>query len=142
MAPRGEGGGGQQRFTLIDTAWHMFKRDVEPSQNIEHVAVMGCTCFLDLLQLNQLWWLPQEVVGSEMSALQSVVAADVELMALREEEAAITARLGELGLGDQAEPSGEDADDEADSDRLNQIYERMQVRFVSMLRACVGSCVG
>eukprot|EP00884_Botryococcus_braunii_P021886 jgi/Botrbrau1/8381/Bobra.0237s0004.1 len=68
----------------------------------------------------------QEVVGSEMSALQSVVAADMELMALREEEAAITARLGDISLADDAAPSGEEPDDEADSQRLNEIYERMQ----------------
>jgi hypothetical protein len=71
----------------------------------------------------------QEVVGSDMSALQSVVAADMELTALREEEAAITARLGDINLEDGAGPSGQEADDEADSDRLNEIYERMQVCF-------------
>jgi hypothetical protein len=74
-------------------------------------------------------WDAQEVVGSDMSALQSVVAADMELTALREEEAAITARLGDINLEDGAGPSGQEADDEADSDRLNEIYERMQVCF-------------
>lgn len=34
----------------------------------------------------------QEIVGTEKSALEAVVAADVELMALREEEAEINRR--------------------------------------------------
>ena len=34
----------------------------------------------------------QEVIGDDRSALAAVVAADAELVALREEEAALTAR--------------------------------------------------
>ena len=48
----------------------------------------------------------QEVVGTDDSALQAVIAADAELMALREEEAQIQARLGGLGLDDAPAPSG------------------------------------
>ena len=47
----------------------------------------------------------QEVVGTDDSALQAVIAADAELMALREEEAQIQARLGGLGLDDAPAPS-------------------------------------
>lgn len=78
----------------------------------------------------------QEVAGSDDSALRAVVAADVELMQLREEEAEITARQessehteangnGRQANGD-ASTSGADQD-EADATRLNEIYERMQV---------------
>ena len=42
----------------------------------------------------------QEVVGTSDSALAAVVAADAELMALRAEEAAILARLGDPQLGE------------------------------------------
>lgn len=74
----------------------------------------------------------QEIVGSDDSALQAVVAADVELMELRQEEAEI------LGRQDAAEGTGATngtaeapaADDEG-SDRLNEIYERMQVQYLT-----------
>ena len=59
----------------------------------------------------------QEVVGTEDSALESVVAADVELVGLRKEEQELTAKLNDMQL--------EDDDDEGISDRLNEIYERM-----------------
>lgn len=73
----------------------------------------------------------QEVVGDDRTALQAVVAADAELMALREEEAQLTQRLDAVHLDEGAgeangagpSTSGEDAD----SDRLAAIYERMQV---------------
>ena len=74
----------------------------------------------------------QEVAGSDDSALRAVVAADVELMKLREEEAEITARQENVddshtnGNGN-ASTSGADQD-ELDSNRLNEIYERMQVK--------------
>ncbi len=58
-------------------------------------------------------------MGEEKSALAAVVAADVELMALRAEEAEIVA---------QQEADEADADhDAASGARLNEIYERMQV---------------
>lgn len=66
-------------------------------------------------------------MGSDDSALQAVVAADVELMQLRQEEAEILERQ------ESSEPGTAEADD--DSDRLNEIYERMQV--LSILRACL-----
>ena len=82
----------------------------------------------------------QEVVGTEASALESVVAADVELMALREEETAINAKLGGLDIGgdtadlnttaaaiattNQEEGAMPD-DTDALAVRLNEVYERM-----------------
>ncbi|KAI8476381.1 MAG: P-loop containing nucleoside triphosphate hydrolase protein [Monoraphidium minutum] len=58
----------------------------------------------------------QEVVGSEQSALQAVVAADVELVELRLEEA----RLAE-DLAAETHPEGFDAD--AAGARLNEVYD-------------------
>lgn len=63
----------------------------------------------------------QEVVGTEDSALASVVAADVELMNLRKEEAELNKKLNDMDIGD--EKAG---DEEGEiGDRLNEIYERM-----------------
>lgn len=62
----------------------------------------------------------QEVVGTDDSALASVVAADVELMNLRKEEAELNEKLSGLELDDKAG----DEEDEIGS-RLNEIYERM-----------------
>ncbi|KAK2080085.1 hypothetical protein QBZ16_002481 [Prototheca wickerhamii] len=82
----------------------------------------------------------QEVVGTDQSALASVVAADVELMALRAEEAEIEARLAGVRLEDDEENGGEEnggpkdtttgtndasAEQDSDADRLTAIYERM-----------------
>jgi ATP-binding cassette subfamily F protein 1 len=72
----------------------------------------------------------QEVVGTEASALESVVAADVELMALRAEEAVINEKLGALDLGnDSSAGTGAGtaaAADEGDlAGRLTEIYEKM-----------------
>lgn len=64
----------------------------------------------------------QEVVGDESSALQAVVAADAELMELREEEEQLNKQLQESSLEEQ--PKGFDADEA--SQRLNEVYERMQ----------------
>lgn len=78
----------------------------------------------------------QEVAGSEDSALRAVVAADVELMRLREEEAEITARQDSAENGEangHTSTSGVDQD-ELDSARLNEIYERMQARFQTVDR--------
>ena len=73
----------------------------------------------------------QEVVGTEDSALDAVVAADAELMALRAEEADIQNRLGAVSLedhpGDVPESSTSAAND-ADNDRLAAIYDRLAVR--------------
>jgi hypothetical protein len=46
----------------------------------------------------------QEVVGTDQAALASVVAADVELMALREQEAELN-RCGHEGVGGRATPA-------------------------------------
>ena len=68
-------------------------------------------------------------MGDDRTALQAVVAADAELMALRAEEAELTQRLDATHLDEQPDegalPSTSGAD--ADSDRLAAIYERMQV---------------
>lgn len=62
-------------------------------------------------------WCPQEVVGDERSALQAVVAADAELMELREEEEQLNKQLQDSSLEDK--PKGFDADDA--SERLNEV---------------------
>ena len=72
----------------------------------------------------------QEVVGTEELALDAVVAADAELMALGAEEADIQNRLGAVSLeddpGDAPEASTSAAND-ADNDRLAAIYDRLAV---------------
>lgn len=73
----------------------------------------------------------QEVVGTEEPALDAVVAADAELMALRAEEADIQARLGAVSLEDDPEHPPEastSAANDADNDRLAAIYDRLAVR--------------
>eukprot|EP00894_Picocystis_sp_ML_P001178 jgi/Pico_ML_1/51695/g266.t1 len=70
----------------------------------------------------------QEVVGDDCTALEAVVAADVELMNLREEEKELNEKLGSLTLDGRegaATAAEENADEEANQ-RLNEIYERMQ----------------
>ena len=70
-------------------------------------------------------------MGTDDSALQAVVAADVELMDLRQEETEILARqeADENGHGTaNGETSAGATQEDDDSDRLNEIYERMQVR--------------
>ncbi|EIE25084.1 P-loop containing nucleoside triphosphate hydrolase protein [Coccomyxa subellipsoidea C-169] len=72
----------------------------------------------------------QEVVGTDEAALEAVVAADVELMALREEEAEIHSRLNAVSLEDNpadgdAPQASTSAANDADNDRLAEIYERL-----------------
>ena len=68
----------------------------------------------------------QEVVGTDSSALESVVAADVELMELRSEEAEINAKLGNLEIHD-GEPNSHAGETDVDmGERLTEIYERMR----------------
>lgn len=73
----------------------------------------------------------QEVVGTDASALESVVAADVELMALREEEAEINDKLAATDLSDPSEApavsgdAGKEREDEDLAARLTEIYDRM-----------------
>lgn len=77
----------------------------------------------------------QEVVGTDESALDAVVAADMELMELRAEEADIQNRLGAVSLEDGPEVNPEDpppeastsAANDADNDRLAAIYDRLAV---------------
>ena len=57
------------------------------------------------------------MVGDESSALQAVVAADAELMELREEEEQLNKQLQESSLEEQ--PKGFDADEA--SQRLNEV---------------------
>ena len=59
----------------------------------------------------------QEVVGDERTALQAVVAADAELMELREEEEELNKQLQDASLEDQ--PKGFDVDEA--SQRLNEV---------------------
>ncbi len=70
-------------------------------------------------------------MGTEEPALDAVVAADAELMALRAEEADIQARLGAVSLEDSPEDPPEastSAANDADNDRLAAIYDRLAVR--------------
>ena len=70
----------------------------------------------------------QEVVGDDRTAIEAVVAADVELMKLREEEKDLNEKLGSLsleGAEGTATAAEENADEEANL-RLNEIYEKMQ----------------
>eukprot|EP00192_Tetraselmis_astigmatica_P006885 CAMPEP_0117674336 /NCGR_PEP_ID=MMETSP0804-20121206/14980_1 /TAXON_ID=1074897 /ORGANISM="Tetraselmis astigmatica, Strain CCMP880" /LENGTH=731 /DNA_ID=CAMNT_0005483191 /DNA_START=42 /DNA_END=2237 /DNA_ORIENTATION=+ len=60
----------------------------------------------------------QEVIGDERTALAAVVEADTELMALRAEEAEITAKMNAMSMEESAK-------DEESAPRLNAIYERM-----------------
>ena len=69
-------------------------------------------------------------MGTEEPALDAVVAADAELMALRAEEADIQARLGAVSLEDNPEDPPEastSAANDADNDRLAAIYDRLAV---------------
>ena len=77
----------------------------------------------------------QEVVGTDASALDSVVAADMELMALRQEEAELNAALAGVELEERDAPGGgapatapaaAAGDEEEDlAQRLTEVYERM-----------------
>ena len=73
-------------------------------------------------------------MGTDEAALDAVVAADVELMALREEEADIQSRLNAVSLDDAPQASASAAND-ADNDRLAEIYERLAVGFLTYLHA-------
>lgn len=57
------------------------------------------------------------MVGDERSALQAVVAADVELMELREEEELLNKQLQDTSIEDK--PKEFDADEA--SERLNEV---------------------
>lgn len=57
------------------------------------------------------------MVGDERSALEAVVAADIELMELREEEEELNKQLQDTSLEDK--PKGFDADEA--SERLNEV---------------------
>lgn len=61
----------------------------------------------------------QEVVGSEQSALEAVVAADVELMELREEEKQLVEKLN------KPEEQGPEFNADDATARLNEVYDRM-----------------
>ncbi|KAF5839706.1 P-loop containing nucleoside triphosphate hydrolase protein [Dunaliella salina] len=60
----------------------------------------------------------QEVEGGTQSALEAVVAADVELMELRAEEAELNRKL------EHPDQQDEEFDQETAQDRLNEVYER------------------
>lgn len=61
----------------------------------------------------------QEIEGGEQSALEAVVAADVELMELRAEEAELMKQL------ENHEQQGGEFDQEIAQNRLNEVYDRM-----------------
>uniref|UniRef100_A0A7S3QXV4 ABC transporter domain-containing protein n=1 Tax=Dunaliella tertiolecta TaxID=3047 RepID=A0A7S3QXV4_DUNTE len=60
----------------------------------------------------------QEVEGGAQSALEAVVAADVELMQLRAEEAELNQKL------EHPDQQDEEFDQETAQERLNEVYER------------------
>jgi len=70
----------------------------------------------------------QEVVGDERSALQAVVAADAELMELREEEEQLNKQLQESSLEEQ--PKGFDADEA--SQRLIEVSFRNTLVYTTL----------
>lgn len=84
-------------------------------------------------------------MGTEEPALDAVVAADAELMALRAEEADIQIRLGAVSLEDNPESPPEastSAANDADNDRLAAIYDRLAVRDCSSRAACASCQTG
>ncbi|KAG1675121.1 hypothetical protein FOA52_003344 [Chlamydomonas sp. UWO 241] len=64
----------------------------------------------------------QEIVGSESTALQAVVEADVELMGLRDEEKQLNAKLLDPDVAKEEDPDFVQEDAQA---RINEVYERM-----------------
>jgi ATP-binding cassette subfamily F protein 1 len=64
----------------------------------------------------------QEIVGDERTALEAVVAADVELMGLRKEEKELNDKLQDP---DQSAADDPNFEIEAAQARLNEVYERM-----------------
>ena len=71
------------------------------------------------------------MVGDDRSALQAVVAADVELMELREEEEELNKQLQDSTLEDK--PKGFDADEA--SERLNEVSADEHCCCASLLHA-------
>ena len=72
----------------------------------------------------------QEVVGDDRSALQSVVAADVELQELRKKKIELEAMMDKLSLGDSTEPEPLFKDEETGAehglnDELTKTYEKL-----------------
>ena len=72
------------------------------------------------------------MVGTDEAALDAVVAADVELMALKTEEADIQSRLNAVSLEDDAPQPSTSAANDADNDRLAEIYERLAVSLLAL----------
>ena len=68
-------------------------------------------------------------MGDERSALQAVVAADLELMELREEEEQLNKQLQDSSLQDK--PKGFDADEA--SERLNEVSTTPLMQSISVL---------
>lgn len=72
----------------------------------------------------------QEVVGDDRSALQSVVAADVELQELRKKKIELEAMMDKLSLGDSTEPEPLFKDEETGvehglNEELTKTYEKL-----------------
>ncbi|KAK8652032.1 hypothetical protein V6N13_141602 [Hibiscus sabdariffa] len=100
----------------------------------------GKTTFLRYMAMHAIEGIPsncqilhveQEVVGDDTTALQCVLNSDIERTQLLQEEANLIARQRELDLEDDNGKSGEDLngipDKDAISQRLEQIYKRLEV---------------
>ncbi|KAK8523042.1 hypothetical protein V6N13_076265 [Hibiscus sabdariffa] len=100
----------------------------------------GKTTFLRYMAMHAIEGIPsncqilhveQEVVGDDTTALQCVLNSDIERTQLLQEEANLLARQRELDLEDDNGKSGEDLngmpDKDAISQRLEQIYKRLEV---------------
>ncbi|PPD86657.1 hypothetical protein GOBAR_DD16413 [Gossypium barbadense] len=100
----------------------------------------GKTTFLRYMAMHAIEGIPsncqilhveQEVVGDDTTALQCVLNSDVERTQLLQEEANLLARQKELDLEDENGKSGGDLngmpDKDAISQRLEQIYKRLEV---------------
>ncbi|KAL4342262.1 hypothetical protein GQ457_08G031420 [Hibiscus cannabinus] len=100
----------------------------------------GKTTFLRYMAMHAIEGIPsncqilhveQEVVGDDTIALQCVLNSDIERTQLLQEEANLLARQRELDLEDDNGKSGEDLngmpDKDAISQRLEQIYKRLEV---------------
>ncbi|KAA3470257.1 ABC transporter-like protein [Gossypium australe] len=100
----------------------------------------GKTTFLRYMAMHAIEGIPsncqilhveQEVVGDDTTALQCVLNSDIERTQLLQEEANLLARQKELDLEDENGKSGGDLngmpDKDAISQRLEQIYKRLEV---------------
>jgi len=71
----------------------------------------------------------QEVVGDDRTAIEAVMQADLELMQLKAEEEEITKLVSDASLDEKAKryADGRPFDADKAGERLNEIYEQMQL---------------